>query len=67
MNFRYVPLSPEPALRDSPRDPGAEVIAAAASRQQRRVDALDVDAAVLHCLYAVGDLDQLAASAGALT
>ena len=54
-------------LYDGARDPGAEVIAAATSRQKRRVDQLDVDAAIHHRLDAVGDLDQLAASAGAFT
>jgi hypothetical protein len=53
-------MSPQPALRDGPRDPGAEVVPAAAGGQKRHVDALDVDAAVLHRLDAVGDLDQLA-------
>jgi len=37
------------------------------ARQKRRVDQLDGDAAILHHLDTVGDLDQLAASAGALT
>ena len=53
-------VPPEPALRDGPRDPGAEVIATATRSEERRVDPLDVDAAILHRLDAVRDLDQLA-------
>jgi hypothetical protein len=39
--------------------PGAEILAAATSRQKRRVDALDVDAAILHRFDSVRDIDQL--------
>jgi hypothetical protein len=31
-------------------DPGAEVVTGAFYRQKRRVDALDIDAAILHCV-----------------
>jgi hypothetical protein len=51
-------VPPEPALRDGTRDACTEIVAAATSREKGRVDALDVDAAVLHRLDAVGDLDQ---------
>jgi hypothetical protein len=42
-------------------------LAAVASRQKRRVDALNINPTFLNRLDAVCDLDQLAASAGALT
>ena len=51
---------PEPALRNGAGDPGAEILAAAASRQKRRVDALDVNPTVLRGLDAVRDFDKLA-------
>jgi hypothetical protein len=53
-------MPPEPAKRDGPLDAGAEIVAGATGRQKRRVDVLDVDAAVLRRLDIVGDLDQLA-------
>jgi hypothetical protein len=51
---------PQPSERNGAPDPGAEIFAAAARRQKRRVDALYVDATILHRLDAVGDFDQLA-------
>ena len=39
---------------------GAEVVAGTASRQKRRVDALDINPTVLHGFDAVRDLDDLA-------
>ena len=53
-------MQPQPPQRDGALDPGAEVVAAAARREERGVDALDIDAAVLRRLDAVRDLDQLA-------
>src|SRR5262249_4149194 len=53
-------VPPEPTKRDGTRDTGAEIFTAGASRQKRRVDPLDVDATVLHCLDAARDFDQLA-------
>ena len=47
----------EPALRNGPRDPGTEVAAAAASRQKRRVDPLDINPTALLGFDAVRDLD----------
>ena len=41
-------MSPEPAESNGPLDPGAEVVGRSTSRQKRRVDALDVEATVLH-------------------
>jgi hypothetical protein len=49
-----------PAQRDGALDPGPEVLAAAASRQKRRVHPLDVNPTVLHGFDAVLDLDELA-------
>jgi len=60
LQIRSALVPPEPALRDGAFDSGPEVITAAASGQKRRVDALDVDAAILHRLDAVRYLDQLA-------
>jgi len=53
-------VPPQPAEGDGPVDPGAEVAAGATSREEGRVDALDVNPTVLHGLDIVGDLDQLA-------
>jgi hypothetical protein len=53
-------VQPQPAERDGALDPGAEVFAAATGSKEWRVDALDVDAAILRGLDAVRDLDQLA-------
>ena len=52
-------VPPGPALCDGARDSGAELVAAAASREKRIVDALDVDAAILYGLDAVGVLGEL--------
>jgi len=52
----------EPAFLDRVANAGAEFRAgalAAVLRQERRVDLLDVDAAVLHWLYAGGELNKL--------
>ena len=53
-------MPPQPTLRDGALDPGAEVVASAACHEERRVDPLDIDAAILHSLNIVRDLDQLA-------
>ena len=51
----------EPAALDCVLDPGPELGPAGVERvQERRVDLLDMDAAVLDRLNAAGDLDQLA-------
>ena len=49
-------MPPEPTHRIGTLDSGAKVIAAATGCEKRRVDALDVDAAIYHGLDAVGDL-----------
>jgi hypothetical protein len=51
---------PQPTECNRAFDPGAEILAAAASRQKRRIDALDVNPIVLHGFDAVCDLDDLA-------
>jgi hypothetical protein len=54
-------MPPEPALGDRQLEPGAIFgRAAALLEQERPVDLLDVDAAVLDGLDGVGDLQQLA-------
>ena len=53
-------VPPLPAERKGALDPGAEVVAAAACRQEWRVDTRDVDAANLRRRDAVCDLDRLA-------
>jgi len=53
-------VPPYPAERDGALDPGSELLAAAARREKRFVDALDIDAAILHGFDAVRDLDDLA-------
>src|SRR4029077_3877275 len=52
--------SSSPPQRNRAGNPGAELLAAAASREKRLVDALDIDAAILHGFHIVGDLDELA-------
>jgi len=52
-------MPPQPAKCNGALDPGAELLTAAASSQKRLIDALDVDAAVLHRLDGVGQLQQL--------
>jgi len=53
-------VAPNPTESNGALDSGAEVIGAAASRQKRLVDPLDVDASVLYGLDTVRDLDELA-------
>jgi hypothetical protein len=50
-------MQPEPTERDRPLDPGAKLVASAASRQKRGIDALDVNPAILHCFNVVRDFD----------
>jgi hypothetical protein len=50
-------MLPEPSENNGALDPGAKVVARAASREKCGVDALDLDAAILHRLDAVRDLD----------
>ena len=55
-------VQPEPAAFDRVLDAGAELLAAGFGRgrvEERRVDLLNVDAAVLHSLDADGEFDQL--------
>jgi hypothetical protein len=54
------PVPPLPAERNGALGPGAEVVAAAACREEWRVDTLDVDTAIMRRLDAVCNLDQLA-------
>ena len=56
-------MPPNPAERNRALDTGAELFGAAASRQKRLVDPFDIDAAILHRLDVVRDLDQLARGA----
>jgi hypothetical protein len=53
-------MSPQPALGDRVFDTDAVFGRGATSVEKRVVDQLDMDAAVLHCLGRVGDLNQLA-------
>jgi hypothetical protein len=53
-------VPPQPIQRDGARDPGAEPLTATASREKRLIDALDIDAAILHRFDGVGQLHQLA-------
>jgi hypothetical protein len=41
-------------------DPDAEIVAAATSREKRRIDALDINPAALHRFDAIRYFDQLA-------
>jgi hypothetical protein len=52
-------MPPEPALRDRVFDTGAVFGRGASSAEERVVDQLDMDAAILHRLGCVGDLHQL--------
>jgi hypothetical protein len=60
LQIRSTLVPPQPSQRNGALDPGSEILAAATDRQKRRVNALDVDAAILRRLDAVCDLDQLA-------
>src|SRR5215216_4423603 len=58
-------LTPQPAFSDGVIKPGTVLLGRAAFlEQERAVDLLDVDAAVLHRLGRVGDLQQLAGGDG---
>jgi len=54
-------MQPAPAECDGALDPGAEVVATAAGREKRRVDSLDVNAAILRGFDAVRGLDKACA------
>ena len=56
----FVP--PNPTECNGTLDPGAELLAAAASRQKWLIDPLDIDAAILHSFDVVRDLDEFARS-----
>src|ERR1700740_2438069 len=51
-------MPPQPSERNGALDARAEVVAATACREERRVDALDIDAAVLRRLNTIRDLRQ---------
>ena len=53
-------MPPRPAESDGAFDPGAEVVATASCGKKRRIDALVINATVLHGLDVVRDLDDFA-------
>ena len=53
-------MQPQPAFGDRADESGVELIRRAASIEERSVDQLDIDAAVLNRLDPIGDLDELA-------
>ena len=50
-------MPPHPPECDGTLDTGSELVTAAASRKERLVDPLDIDAAIQQGCYVVGDLD----------